>query len=195
MARLPKNNQILHTDLCPCRSGWMVSSCCLDPVDRKLRKKIRPISPPSPATNFSQPRCYLNAMNDCSEDISREHYISANILEQLGSSISISGAAFLPSGKTLSLSIDNLTSNILCSRHNEALSPLDQEAGLFFSALLESLSDLEKKPTAQMRRLYLASGMALELWMLKVACGVYYSNVLSGSRDQIVDEKNSKGIL
>jgi hypothetical protein len=171
-----RKRTLLHTHLCPCRSGWIMASCCLDKSDGKLRKRVKSLQPPSPVTNFAHPKCYLRSTHDCSEDISREHYISANILEQLGSSISVIGFPFLAPNETKSFAIDNLTSKILCRRHNEALSPLDQEAGIFFRELSLSLSDLEKAPS-RTHNIHLASGSALELWMLKTACGMYFSRI------------------
>jgi hypothetical protein len=153
-----------------------MASCCLDKSDGKLRKRVKSLQPPSPVTNFAHPKCYLRSTHDCSEDISREHYISANILEQLGSSISVIGFPFLAPNETNSFAIDNLTSKILCRRHNEALSPLDQEAEIFFRELSLSLSDLEKAPS-RTHNIHLASGSALELWMLKTACGMYFSRI------------------
>jgi len=97
------------------------------------------------------------------------------VLAQLGSSITISGAPWLAPGQSMNLAIDNLTSKILCKRHNEALSPLDAEAGHFFRSLAKALADLERTSTSRKPNFHLASGTALELWMLKVACGVYFS--------------------
>ncbi|WP_334387427.1 hypothetical protein [Bradyrhizobium sp. AZCC 2262] len=75
----------------------------------------------------------------------------------------------------MDLAIDNLASKILCKRHNEALSPLDAEAGSFFRSLTEALADLERSSTSRKPNFHLASGTALEYWMLKVACGMYFS--------------------
>jgi hypothetical protein len=62
--------------------------------------------------------------------------MSRAILEQFGGSvIVVIGMPWLPAGQALETSIPNLTAKILCRRHNEALSPLDAEAGHFFSAL------------------------------------------------------------
>ena len=58
--------------------------------------------------------------------------------------------------------------------HNEALSPLDLEAGIFFGALANALTDLNRKTLWRKPVFHLASGEALELWMLKVACGHYF---------------------
>jgi len=116
----------------------------LDLSDRKLRKKFQSIEPPRPITDHSNPNCYLRATNDCSQDISREHYISANILEQLGDEgIEVAGVPWLKPGESKRLAVDNLTAKILCKRHNENLSPLDSEAGTFLRFLTEALTALQ----------------------------------------------------
>jgi hypothetical protein len=166
---------LLHTDLCPCRSGWMIASCCLDESDRKLRKRVPSVRPPGPQTNHSHSDCYLGRTSDCSREISREHYVSASVLEQLGDIIDVSGVPWLGKGESQKLAVNNLTAKILCKRHNESLSPLDQEAGIFFSVLAKALSDLERKSSSRKPNFHLVSGTMLELWMLKVACGAYFS--------------------
>jgi hypothetical protein len=75
----------------------------------------------------------------------------------------------------LDVSVGSLTAKILCKRHNEALSPLDEEAGHFFSSLRNALIDLQRKTLSRRPIFHLIGGEALELWMLKVACGLYFS--------------------
>src|SRR6267154_1900841 len=106
MAVEAKKITLLHTQLCPCQSGWMIASCRLDKSDGKLRKRVKSHLPSGPLTNFSLPGCYLRDTCNCSEDISREHYVSANVLAQLGSSITISGAPWLAPGQSMNLAID-----------------------------------------------------------------------------------------
>jgi hypothetical protein len=153
----------------------MIVSCCHDKTDNKLRKRVPSLLPPGAKTNFSHSRCYLRGTENCSEKISGEHYISANVLEQLGDSITISGAPWHSPGQTQTLTINNLTAKILCERHNSALSPLDAEAGIFFKVLRSTFEDLERASSSRKLNLHLVSGTMLELWMLKAACGIYFS--------------------
>jgi hypothetical protein len=159
------------THLCPCGSGKRIAECCLD-HDGKLRKRLASLSPTAPTTDYSNPRCYLSSTNDCSDKISREHYISETVLDDLGRLIDVTGAHWM-NGETLRVTKSALTAKILCARHNSALSPLDTEAGLFFKILGEIFTDLDRQKRAMRPRLHLVSGEALELWMLKVACGLY----------------------
>src|SRR5262249_13219652 len=128
---------------CPCGSGRAIEECHLD-FDGRLRIHLPSLRPPGPQTNFSHASCYLRGTHDCSNKISREHYISKAVLEQLGRVVRISGASWQPSGKPFETAPNSLTAKILCRRHNATLSPLDTEAGRFFSELTDALSDLDR---------------------------------------------------
>jgi hypothetical protein len=165
----------LRTDMpCPCGSGKAIAVCHLD-IDGRFRKLRPSLHPPGTKAGFSHARCYLRGTCDCSEQISREHYISRSVLEQLGAILRVSGAAWLNPGETLDAMINSLAANILCTRHNAALSPLDTEAGYFFNVLTKALDDLNRKTLSRRPIFHLVNGDALELWMLKVACGLYFS--------------------
>ncbi len=98
-------------------------------------------------TNVIYPPCYARALGDCSGKLSREHYISASILELLGDSHTITNASWLASGQQSDqLPTSALGSKILCQRHNASLSPLDEHAKVFFTELLTALSDDEEVP-------------------------------------------------
>lgn len=119
---------ILRTDSpCPCGSGKSIKRCHLA-FDGRLRINKPRLHPPVPRTNFAHPKCYLNGTNDCSEEISREHYVSRAVLEQLGHGIKVTGAPWLAPGISLETTAESLTAKILCRRHNAALSPLDDVA-------------------------------------------------------------------
>jgi hypothetical protein len=164
----------------------MITSCCLDANDSRLRKKFKTIKPPPPTTNYSHPNCYLRITNDCSQDISREHYISANVLEQLGEKgIQVTGLPWLKPDEVKRLSVDNLTAKILCKRHNENLSPLDAEAGTFFRFLTSALLTLQRKLASKNSDFYMVSGEALELWLLKTACGWFFSSAAAAQGEAL----------
>ena len=173
----------LRTDApCPCGSGKTIEACHLDIFDGRLRKPLPSLRPPGPPTGFSHPSCYLRDTCDCSKQISREHYISKSVIEQLCAALRVSGTPWLHPGETLEIAVGSLTAKILCKRHNEALAPLDSEAGLFFSILTKALTDLNRKTLSRKPIFHLVSGDALELWMLKVACGLYFA---VGSKDRV----------
>ncbi|MBR1132542.1 hypothetical protein [Bradyrhizobium iriomotense] len=159
---------------CPCGNGQPAERCHLD-WDGQLRKPVPTLTPPGAITNFAHPRCYLQGMRNCSQDISREHYVSKAVLDQIGDTLRVGGMRWLDKDEILETSAASLTAKILCSRHNAALSPLDAEAALFFRQLREVHTDLDRQTLARKPKFHLASGEMLELWMLKVACGMFHS--------------------
>jgi hypothetical protein len=168
--------------MCPCGSGKTIEACHLDIFDGRLRKPLPSLRPPGQPNRFSHPRCYLRDTCDCSKEDSREHYMSESVIKQLGPVIHVSGMPWLRPGETREIGVASLTTKILCRRHNAALAPLDLEAKLFFSILTEALNDLDRKTLSRKPIFHLVSGDALELWMLKVACGLYFA---IGSKDGV----------
>ncbi len=112
---------------------------------------------------------------------------ATSVLAQLGEVVHISGAHWLEEGESLDTTIGNLKANILCKRHNEALSPLDAEAGISFGSLLDALTYLRRKTLSRKPHFHLVSGELLELWMLKVACRLYFG-IGSANRRRISEE-------
>lgn len=179
---------------CPCESGKRLRYCCLLP-NGSLRKETPRLQPPAPRTGRGQVGCYLARTMDCSLDLSAEHYLSRSVLEAIGSpAIAINGVPWLAPGEQKVVGIENLTAKILCIRHNSALSPLDQVAGQFFKRLRVIHADLQRRSLSFKRSLVIISGEALELWMLKLACGLFYSKnaAIGGTRlidDHEIDER------
>lgn len=181
------NLVIRPTMFCPCGSRWVSVSCCYDRTDNKFRKRIPSIEPPAPKTGYAHRGCYLRGTKDCSTDISGEHYMSASILRQIsfvqggdGVGVTVRGMPWQKPEQSQTLSVKNLTANILCKRHNEALAPLDQEAGIFFSTLQKIFAAIDSKRVYRKLSLDLVSGSAIEQWMLKVACGIFFSVATDG---------------
>jgi hypothetical protein len=120
----------------------------------------------------------MASTNDCSTKISREHWLSASILEQLGT-ISVYG---LPGSRTSfkTLGIKALASNILCVRHNSCLSDLDNRAGHAFANLTSATEHLVNTQQARRtERTFIVDGFAIELWTLKALLGGHASGVLA----------------
>jgi hypothetical protein len=127
-------------------------------------------------TEFANKRCYLSSLGNCSTKISKEHFISRNILEKITSStLKIENAAHFFGGKsTLKIGIDAFASKVLCDHHNSALSSLDTVAGLAFARIESLTADALRSATARdaTRSLYIVSGIDIERWLLKVYCGL-----------------------
>jgi hypothetical protein len=111
-----------------------------------VRKYVASVRPRPLATGYAQTGCYLSHTNDCDGGISGEHYISATVLEQLSEpAVAIDGVFWLPPGERKVVGINSLTANILCVRHNSALSALDAEAGQFLRTIKRIHASLDTK--------------------------------------------------
>jgi hypothetical protein len=160
--------------LCPCQSGKLFRVCCLSAFGY-VRKGVPRLTPLGNVTGFSQPGCYLAKTNNCSQGLTSEHYISKAVLQELGENIEIDGAPWQEPGARKKVGINNLTSKLLCARHNNALSPLDIEAAKFFRAIKQASIELVERSLSRRNTFHLFSGEMIELWMLKVTCGLCLS--------------------
>jgi hypothetical protein len=134
-------------------------------------------TPSPPITGYSHPKCYARNLHDCSIKISKEHYISDNLLKFLltpGKTI-IEGAHWLSPGVEKNVSPQSMGSKVLCDRHNSALSGLDALAQKFFTFILSD----EPNPN-----ILLLNGNELERWFMKVMYGLIASgSAMKGSKD------------
>jgi hypothetical protein len=123
----------------------------------------------------------MNWTSNCSRTISGEHFISESVLSIVSPtrSVRVSGAAWIAPGQTQDLPLKALQANILCRRHNSALSPLDTMAGKLFRAVNEIYDDLSRQTLSRKSKWHLFSGEELELWLLKTILGFFHANVLS----------------
>ncbi|WP_157726485.1 hypothetical protein [Imhoffiella purpurea] len=79
--------------------------------------------------------CWASEYSSCDGKISREHYISKSVFEQ--PFIYVSGFDWCKD-KEKKIGLSNLTAKILCERHNNSLSFVDQ-AGLNAIRVFEQL--------------------------------------------------------
>jgi hypothetical protein len=168
---------------CPCGSGRLYGECC-QRFDGSPYRKIaayKPLGPSlGPSTRYSHPRCYMNWTENCSTKITGEHFISENVLSILNpSTLRIGGVSWIPKGETRDLPLGALQANVLCDRHNSALSPLDATAGKFFRALAEIYGDLNHSSLSRKPIWHLFGGEELELWLLKTILGFFYAGALA----------------
>lgn len=162
-------------DDCPCGSRRKARSCHRAPDHSWVAAPPRPLLT-GDRTGYANPRCYGRVSNDCAEKITREHWISEDVLEHVrdqDSGVVVGGMTWLPKGETRQVGIGSLTSRILCDRHNSALSPLDAIAGQFFAAMRDDGRSLaEQGPEGEFPCAFtMISGPMLELWLLKVLWG------------------------
>src|SRR5216683_7087127 len=88
-------------------------------------------------TGLRNPHCYAQALADCSDVRSREHYLTESVLKAiaLADEIEVEGLAWQGSGYSKVVGTKRLASWILCKRHNEALSGLDSTALHLFQTI------------------------------------------------------------
>lgn len=146
---------------CPCESGRKGAGCCFN--DGSWHKAATRI-PHRKSSGLVTSGCYASSLRDCDgQGLSREHFISRALLEEIGGSFEISGYSHVPDGKFLSPKSFN--SKILCKRHNSLLSDLDFEGARLFRALKRYL-------VSGQGGFYLFSGDDLERWMMKMLVGL-----------------------
>jgi hypothetical protein len=108
------------------------------------------------------------------------------VLEAMGGQIEFCGLPFKNPGEVVTYGINSLVSNILCVRHNTALSPLDEAAGRIFRVIQEICLDLKKNSLSRKRKWFLVSGEAFELWGLKTLFGLFHAKVASNQGQSVV---------
>lgn len=156
---------------CPCGSGNNAGSCCRL-FNGSWRKAPRSATPAGPVTGVSNPKCYMRATGNCSDNISKEHYISRSVLASLdmAGTQKIAGVPWRALKAFHIVPTDSLVAKVLCERHNVALSPLDAEAGRLIRTIGEYDRKFHKKP--HLTEIKLFCGEELEKWMLKTVCGI-----------------------
>ncbi|MBA4090098.1 MAG: hypothetical protein C0494_05830 [Sphingobium sp.] len=147
--------------------------------------KVGALRPPPPVTGHVHPKCYMRSTGDCSTTISGEHYISATILREFGN-LRTSGLPWFGPGET-QVGLNALRSNILCTRHNSALSPLDVEGRRMLVAIRDGLDHIWKKSLSTKTLFRIVSGEAFELWGLKTLMGLLASKSVRGKHNRAVD--------
>jgi hypothetical protein len=176
-------------DMCPCNRGKPVKHCCLD-SDGILRRSKARTQPPEPRTGFSHPNCYAAQLLDCSQTISGDHFVSSTLLKALREDgVEISGLPWQNEKTPKVLPRSALKSNVLCVRHNSALSLIDDVAKDFFMALDQISDDFRAIPARNNGRAFLFNGHDIERWMLKTLCTAVVSGNASTQIEVITSWK------
>lgn len=179
MARVPVDKYTFpwgDAEACPCGSGACFVKCCKVGPKQLPYVNIPDLSPPGSATGYTNSRCYMSGTNNCSKGKSREHYISEAILARFAK-LNISGMPWQEKGKVEVYATKSLVANILCERHNSALSPIDRFGIKAFDALTEAADYAVNRKGPGRVEHYLISGEGLELWMFKLAAGIHYGGI------------------
>jgi len=115
--------------------------------------------------------CYAATLGDCAGGRSGEHYISRSVLELVGTAVRVSGFPWQAECTRQDIGIGSLGANILCRRHNEQLSSLDETGMTFVRALQTTFREAVDGPEFSDDSITI-DGDSLERWLLKVLCGV-----------------------
>lgn len=105
--------------------------------------------------------------------------------------IEVSGLPGKSHEEFVSVPVSKFTCNILCDRHNTALSPLDSIGHRFYKSLKTINSDLRDKTRKPRSRPYLFNGHDIERYILKVLCGDGFANKMRTEHGQIRDWRPS----
>ena len=161
-----------HDEPCPCGSTRLAGDCHVNrSTERWQLPPYTPLLTDKP-TDKAHPLCFVAFTNDCSERISKEHWLSEGILRLFGNgkTVRIGGLAW-QEHESEERPFAALGANILCSRHNSALSRLDQTATQIQTTLERyQLSQLQH-PDPHGNEFDLHSGEELERWLLKLIWG------------------------
>lgn len=118
--------------------------------------------------------CWAKSLGNCNKTISREHLISKGIF--VDRNISVKGFSWCKD-EFKSIGINALTRKCLCQRHNNLLSPVDNEGIKLFQSLdkiaeftVSSNTSHEKSVNA------VIDGFLLERWFLKTLINLSYKS-------------------
>jgi hypothetical protein len=162
-------------DMCPCSNGANYEDCCLNSDGTPLIQ-IPSLIPTGQISGHVNKKCYLNFTRNCCQKISKEHFVSKSILSQF-KGLRVGGMPWQNTGEENNYHPNNLTSKILCQRHNNSLSPLDSAASHFFRELFKAANHVKKSSISTRSAYFLVSGDALELWALKTLTGLFHAKV------------------
>lgn len=112
--------------------------------------------------------CWALTLGDCSQKISREHLVSRALFQ--GDEITVQGFAWCK-GESKQIGLANLTSKILCRKHNSDLSEVDDAGAKAFASMREMMG-LSNVRSAMKPRIWnierrYVDGHLLERWFLK----------------------------
>ena len=125
--------------------------------------------------------CWASILGDCGEGQSGEHYISDGIFD--GATVTAVGLPWCRD-KPRTIGMRRAVANILCGRHNWALSPFDAEAAKLSAFLRENI---HKQPLdAATVRL---NGVLIEKWALKTFLNLGYIRGLSRVQSNRIDPR------
>lgn len=140
--------------------------------------------PRGPITGYANIKCYARGDHNCSRKISKEHFISETLLRQIhvNNTAKVAGLKWQQKETFNVVPLSGLASNILCERHNNALSPLDGCIGSFAKTIGEFDAALLSSTSADASEQRFFSGDDIERWMVKSLLGMSASKNLKSTK-------------
>ena len=140
------------------------------------------------APDYSQ--CWANCLGDCAEGMSQEHLVSECLFE---GDINVMGLPWCKDAHR-KMRIETLTDNILCRRHNTALSDVDNAAKHTLDTIGEAVDLYEKRKNVITRhwtiRYFETDMLLLERWALKTLLNIRMNSrpdyAIEGDWNQLV---------
>jgi hypothetical protein len=121
-------------------------------------------------------RCWASSISECDGKLSREHLISKSLF--LTNVITVKGYPWCKD-EEITIGLPNLTSKVLCQKHNKLLSEVDKLGATAFSILrdISKLSNIRSKikPRRWNIKRNRINGFILERWFLKTLINISYS--------------------
>jgi hypothetical protein len=133
-------------------------------------------------------RCYLAGYGNCSDKITKEHFISRNILERLAPLRFENAGHFFGGKQVVEVGVDSFSAKVLCDAHNGALSPLDAAAGQTFQTIQALGADLlgVADPNRRLAAFYVGSGIDMERWLIKVFLGLVAAGKIRAESSRVL---------
>ncbi len=123
----------------------------------------------------SMVECWASVLGSCAEKMSREHIVSQGLF--IGDVVRVEGFSWCK-GEPKEIGLSSLTSRILCKKHNEELSTIDEGGASAFKAFREMrrVANVREKLKPQVWNVvrYTIDGQTLERWFLKTLINISY---------------------
>lgn len=133
--------------------------------------------------------CWAGCLGGCVGSLSSEHVISAGLWES--TMVEVSGLPWCSDTPKL-IGVASLTANILCERHNNALSPVDMAGIGAFRALREAYSLAAGREGRRLRKWkvqrFIVDGPGFERWLLKTTLNLCASRQLHSATWQLTGQ-------
>ena len=118
-------------------------------------------------------KCWAEVLGNCSDSLSGEHIVSKGLFAT--DMVGVQGLSWCKDAPKV-VGLNSVTRKILCTRHNNTLSPVDQAAIVAFDAFRESVRLTDVRQAMKERRWNIVhlpvDGEGLERWFLKTLINV-----------------------